>query len=213
MFPGLQYQPLPWIGYARARRASGTVARWAAIEREVSAGSYRTAMDIGSNVGYFVIALSKRGISTLGVESDDKFSRIFRYALRKVGARNAGNLCIEVNPDTVELLPRTDIIVFMSVFHHWSRYFGWGAAVEMLRTVWSRCDGVMFFETGQGEMPPEYNLPTLEPSPDVWLSRFLRDNCEGAEVSAMGQFQAFAPGGGEARKVVSRELFCVRRSR
>jgi SAM-dependent methyltransferase len=209
---GLQYQPLPWIGRNKALRGVGTAERWSAISRELAGGTYATAMDVGSNVGFFLLALAETGIATVGVEMHEPFFRISRYAARRLRAKAVGHLLMEVTPDTVRLLPRTDIVIFLSVFHHWAKTYGFETATGMLRVLWSNCGRVLFFETGQSEMPSEYNLPNLQSSSREWLTRFLCDNCAGGEVVWLGSFKAFGPGGNEARHVVDRDMFGIRRA-
>jgi hypothetical protein len=114
-----------------------------------------------------------------------------------------------VTPQTIRLLPHVDLVVCLSVHHHWSRYFGFDTATNMLSELWDKCAVAMFFETGESEMPARYNLPSMEPSSREWLANYLTQTCRGAEVRHLGVFKAFAPGGSETKNVVSRNLFQV----
>jgi hypothetical protein len=69
----------------------------------------------------------------------------------------------------------------------------------------------MFFETGESEMPSDYALPTMAPTPREWLQRYLEDVCSPARVDCLGQMKAFAPGGSEKTAIVERSLFAVLR--
>ena len=209
VFPGLRYQPLPWIGIHEANRGSGTAQRWAAMRPLIAASHSRTALDIGCNVGFFCFAMAEMGLAAVGVEAAAKELRIAAFARRKMRANNIGLLSLEVTPESVALLPSCDTVLFLSVWHHWVRTFGFDAATVKLRDVWARTGRVMFFETGENEMPADYRLPAMTPTPREWLETYLQRTCGAARVECLGQMKAFAPGGSETLAVVERHLFAV----
>lgn len=211
VFPGLRYQPLPWIGYPEANRGSGTSQRWDVMKPIVEQSNSRTALDIGCNVGFFCFAMAEMGLATVGVEGLAKEFRIAAYARRKLRAAHVGLLSLHVAPATVGLLPACDTVLLLSVWHHWVRSYGLTAATSMLRDVWQRTGKLLFFETGESEMPAEYGLPAMTPSPLLWLTGYLSETCAGGTVRSLGQMKAFAPGGSETLAVASRNLFVVAR--
>ncbi|HSD82333.1 MAG TPA: hypothetical protein VLG46_00650, partial [Anaerolineae bacterium] len=85
------------------------------------------------------------------------------------------------------------------------------AASEMLAAVWHKSQKVMFFETGEAEMPAEFGLAMLKSSPRQWLEDYLYAMCADAHVAWLGTFKAFAPQGDETQKVVYRNLFKITR--
>ena len=119
---------------------------------------------------------------------------------------------MEVGPTTASILPQTDAALVLSVWHHWVKMFGLSDATRILSTIWDRTASVMFFETGQQEMPAEFGMPSMDPSPAEWLAEYLRETCKNASVHSLGEFKAFAPGGSETRRTVVRTLFRVCRS-
>jgi SAM-dependent methyltransferase len=209
VFPRLSYQPLPWIGFPESSRGSGTSQRWAAIKPLIAASGSRTALDIGCNVGFFCFALAEMGVSTIGVDAAPKELRIAAFARRKLEASNVGFLSLQVTPNNVALLPACDSVLLLSIWHHWVKSFGLTAATAMLGEVWARAGKLMFFETGEGEMPADYGLPAMTPSPREWLDAYLRDACGASRVECLGRMKAFAPGGSETVAVVHRHLFAV----
>ncbi|HXT35815.1 MAG TPA: class I SAM-dependent methyltransferase [Chloroflexota bacterium] len=211
VYPRLQYQPLPWIGLKRARRGHGTVARWKAIESSLDGLAIGSAADIGCSVGYFCIALALKGIPVLGIDMDARSLRIAQYASRKLGTRNAGFSNMLVSPATASLLPNADLIVLTSVWHHWILHYGFDGAGQIMSTVWERCGKVLIFETGEQEMPAEFDLPPMDPSPKVWLENYLASVCPGSTITHLGRFRAFGPGGDEKLYVAERNLFKVAR--
>ena len=209
VLPGLRYQPLPWIGWPRANRATGTSQRWEAIKPIVAASGSRTAVDIGCNVGFFCFALAQMGVAAVGVEAEQKELRIAAFVRRKLEAANVGLLLLQVTPSTVRLLPEGDAVLLLSIWHHWVKRFGVAAATGMLQDVWARTRKVMFFETGEREMSSDYALPTMAPSPREWLTTYLATTCTSSRVECLGQMKAFAPGGTETSAMVHRNLFAV----
>lgn len=212
VFPGLPYQPLPWLGYHEARRGIGCNDRWAAMKTIISSNSISSALDLGCNVGYFSFSLEELGIATIGVEMDDRFFRIARYAAKINNTKKVGFLSMEINNDTAHLLPKVDLILLLSVWHHWVKYYGLDAATKLLATIWEHCEELMFFETGEKEMPPCYCLPAMTPTAQEWLTNYLIDTCKNSNVHHVGTFKAFAPGGNESQHIVERNLFRLSRN-
>jgi SAM-dependent methyltransferase len=190
-FSHVGYQPLPWVGIPAGSRATGTVSRWAAIERELDGRELRTAMDLGANTGFFTIKLAERGLATVAVEGLPVAYRTALYAFERAGVRNTALLAVVLEPETLDLLPEADVTLFLSLWHHFVRAHGLETATEMLARIWEHTRSVMFFDTGENEMPPEFGLPRMEPDAETWLSEFLRSVCPGANVRSLGQHDAF----------------------
>ena len=205
--PSLDYQPLPWLGIEKARRDAGVATRWDQIAKAATVSEARTALDIGSNAGFFPLSLGHMGVHAVGVERDPKLVRLFLYAIKRSKLANVGALSLSVTPDSVSLLPTADLVIFVSVWHHFARHYGLGAATEMLRVVWSKTGKAMVFETGEKEMPACYNLPDFGDDPEAVIRVFLLRHCEGSSVEHLGRHDAFAPD--QSRHL--RNLFLVRR--
>jgi SAM-dependent methyltransferase len=204
----VDYQPLPWVGLHEAERDGGTLSRWEAIWPLVERTNCRTALDLGCNRGFFSIELARRDLAVIGVEPDPPVRRTALYAIRKMGLDNAGVLAMAVSPATVQLLPPADAVLFLSLWHHLVRAHGPDCAIEMLSAIWERARKVLFFDTGESEMPAEYKLPPMTPTPRDWLDELLARACPGGEVIHCGTHDAFAPDGSFCR----RNLFAVVRA-
>ena len=200
------YQPLPWVGIDGGARAAGTWSRWRAIEAELEQhADIRTALDLGANNGFFTIKLAERGVAAVAVEGLDVAYRTALYAIRKARVDNAAVLTLMLTPATIELLPDVDAVVFLSLWHHFTRAYGLDAATEMLARVWERTGRVMFFDTGENEMPREFRLPSMEPDAETWLAAFLQRVCSGATIRTLGRHSAFDA----ERRPAQRTLFAV----
>ena len=207
----VRYQPIPVLGRGAAGRATGTATRWDAMARTLSSCRVDsgTAVDIGANSGFFSIALARRGIDVLAIEPLPPANRTIVYAARKAGLEErvaVSNLTI--SPHNLDLIPSASVVVFLSLWHHLVREHGLDAAETMLGAIWAKTGHVMFFETGESEMPPDYGLPPMEPDAGTWVAELLRRNCPGAEIRHLGVHQAFDAD----RRPATRNLFAVIRA-
>lgn len=189
------YQPVPGIPVRRAKRSVGTGSRWTAMEPVVERLRVRSALDVGANVGYFPIKLAQRGIPSVALESDPKCVRTAMTAVRRNGLDNVAVMDLELRPDTLGLLPSTDCTLLLSVWHHLVRGLGFDAATDLLRGLWGRTGKVMFFDSGEDEMPASFGLPRMVPTPDVWLTEYLLKTCAGGRVEHLGRHRAFDAAG------------------
>jgi hypothetical protein len=207
-FPFGLYQPVSSLPAGRATRGHGSETRWEAMRPVVEATRPATAVDVGACEGYFSLMLAARGIPTVAVEAKPNNYRTTLYAVRRSGLTNVGVLALEVTPANVGLVPPADCVLCLSVWHHFVRAYGLEDASAMLETLWDKTRRVMFFDTGETEMPAAYGLPPMTPEPRVWLEDYLRRTCGGERVEHLGRHRAFDPEGG----TVERSLFAVFRT-
>jgi hypothetical protein len=189
------YQPVPGLGVRAAKRAVGTESRWAAMEPIIARLGVRSAMDVGANVGYFPIKLAGRGTPALALDSDPRNVRTIATAVRRNRLTNVAVMNIEIRPDTIDLLPATDCTIFLSVWHHLVRNQGLDTATQLLRELWARTGKVLFFDSGEEEMPESFGLPPMVPTPRAWLTDYLRETCMGGRVEYLGKHRAFDAAG------------------
>jgi SAM-dependent methyltransferase len=207
-FPYRLYQPMPWLGLRGAARDTATASRFEAMLPVIERTASEDAVDVGCNFGWYVLRLAERGIATIGIEESPPAYRSALLAVRRSGASNVGILAMRITPETASLVPTADAMLVLSVWHHFVRSFGLADATEILETLWSRTRRVLFFETGEAEMGPEFRLPTFEPNAQTWLTGYLERTCEGSEVLHLGLHDAFDAGALPCR----RNLFAVVRA-
>jgi hypothetical protein len=204
-FPHGVYQPVASLPAGRATRGVGSESRGEAILPVVREQGVESAVDIGACEGYFSIMLGEAGIPTIALEGAAGAARTAAFAVRRSGLEDVGVLTLELTPDNVVLVPASDCTICLSIWHHFVRYNGLDAATEMLATIWSRTDKVLFFDTGENEMTPEYGLPEMTPDARSWLTGYLAETCEGSRIEHLGTHAAFDPAG----QTVERNLFAV----
>ena len=204
-FPHGVYQPVESLPRVRATRGLGSESRWEAILPVVREQAVETAVDIGACEGYFSIKLGEAGIPTIALEGDPGASRTAMFAVRRSGLDDVGVLALALTPSNVIAVPASDCTIFLSIWHHLVRYYGADAATQMTATIWSRTGKVLFFDTGENEMSPEYGLPAMTPDARSWLTTYLAETCPGSRVEHLGTHKAFDPHG----RPVERNLFAV----
>jgi hypothetical protein len=208
-FAHQNYQPVPALGLMEASRAEGTATRWEAMRSVLDdSGTEKSAVDIGAATGFFTLALAERGLTSIAVEPEGWGYRTTLLAIRRAGlVGRAGVLVLPVTPENVNMLPEADVVVFLSVWHHLVNNFGIEAANGMLEAIWAKTHSVLFFETGESEMPDSWGLPDMSPDPRAWLEGLLTQHCAGGMVRHLGLHQAFDADVNPA----ARNLFAVHR--
>jgi hypothetical protein len=207
-FPHGLYQPVPSLPARKTTRADGSESRWSAMLPIIRAQPVESAVDIGACEGYFSIKLAAAGIPTIAIEGKPGNYRTALLAVRRSGTPKVGVLALEVTPENVATLPSSDCVLCLSVWHHFVRSHGLDQATAMLETIWQQTRTVLFFDTGENEMTPDYGLPPMTPDPRSWLAAYLARTCAGARTEHLGVHRAFDPSGKPCR----RNLFAVIRT-
>jgi len=203
-FPYGRYQPIEALP-GRVKRADGSISRWKAMRPVVERLNVSTGLDVGAYEGYFSIQLGSLGIATVALESAPTHYRTALLAVRRTGLDNVGVLALEIRADTVALTPAVDCTLFLSLWHHLVRWQGIDAATEITAGLWAKTAQVMFFDTGENEMPDWFDLPEMTPDPRVWLEGYLAATCPGGRVEHLGRHAAFDAEGNPCE----RNLFAV----
>jgi hypothetical protein len=91
------------------------------------------------------------------------------------------------------------------LWHHLVCRQGQDAATAVTAALWDKTGRVMFFDTGEDEMPESFGLPEMAPDARSWLEGYLRSTCRGGRVEHLGRHAAFDADGNPCR----RNLFAV----
>lgn len=140
-----------------------------------SPGAY---LDVGSQLGYFVLKISEEGFLSTGVEVNPVSYSYASSLMRLNDIKNASFLNFSLDIDTVSSLPDYDVISILSVYHHMVYFMGKDDADTALRILISKCKKTFFFETGEFEEKGFYwteGLSFMGPNSSDGLMSFLKD--------------------------------------
>ena len=125
------------------KRVAGTAARWEMIQRELDACD-RSLLDLGSNIGAMTELAASEGRFALGLEPEPT---LFGKALKRArGQESLAFMRYGINPESVLALPAFDVVLCLSVHHHWVRSFGESAAWQIVGELLRRSRNKFFFE-------------------------------------------------------------------
>lgn len=190
--PTFDYQPIPWLGINSAEiRGNATVKRWQQIKKNIPKSS-KSLKDIGSCVGYFCFSAAKEcGLYSYGIDIDDRFLRIANYTRERTKINNVYFTNMNIDQKTAGFLPRTDITLCLSVWHHWVYQYGVTKATLILKKIWELTDKRLFFESGEEETAKEFNLPfTTKELARETIHKYLQENLKSSKVKQIGKFAA-----------------------
>ncbi len=161
--------------------------RWERIQPNLPATG--SALDIGSQYGWFTFNLAEHGLHAVGVEYSGKAVRVSQLLTVYNRANRAAFLQMDVSPATVRALPAVDVVVCMAIFHHWVRTQGYEAAKDIMEALADRCRDRLFFESGQvddTDSVDRSSIGFMGDSPKHWLEGFLR-GLGFAQVTHLGE--------------------------
>jgi hypothetical protein len=142
-------------------------------------------LDIGCNVGFYVIESAKLGHFATGLDSP-----IYAHALTTVKNAlqldNVASIGLRLNPENVVTLPRFDCVIMLQVFHHLCATYGTEAGLAMLREIYGKARRKLFFETEPNyytHEPFRSALPDMGGDSEAWVRGFFTDlGCRDARV-------------------------------
>ena len=160
----------------RIKRSSDD--RVSAIQDNIVPSKVETYLDIGSQLGYFVLKLSELNefTSAQGFEMN-KTSCAYANAL--VCLNNVNNVSFvncAVTPDLIKNTPCFDMISFLNVFHHIVHFEGFDIADAIMRELYNKTNTYFIFETGQFDEKGCYwtdSLSFMGDSPVSWIRDYL----------------------------------------
>jgi len=104
-----------------------------------------SVIDIGCHQGFFTFKFAEKGGICMGFDNDRAELLVARARSSINKVNNVAFLEMYINPKNITSFPNADIVVFMSVFHHWVRYFGKDDAIEMFRILSEKAiEGIVF---------------------------------------------------------------------
>lgn len=117
--------------------------RWKLV-RSAFPSDCGSVLDIGSNLGAFTVRAAQEGCIALGIEREQNL--VHRARAANKGTRGCAFMGANIDLTMCERLPTFDVILLLSVHHHWHHAFGATAAADMLRCVVLKARKLVVFE-------------------------------------------------------------------
>lgn len=148
----------------------------------------KRVLDLGCSGGAFSIGLADKAELVLGIDADPLVIGRARERARAGNVENVSFRCAVISPELIDTLPRFDVTLFLSVFHHmltdsdayaWNQNEGINPWVCLERI--KRNTDVFVFEMGMPDEGYEWceRLPEMIPDPDSWIrDRVIGDRFE-----------------------------------
>ncbi len=149
-----------------------------------------SVIDVGCNQGYFLFRMAP--YASIGIGIEKAYNEVM-YARALAGTRRINNLVFmsySVTPDNIRSFPSMDVVIFLSVFHHWVRDFGENEAKVMLKELAQKSRKYFIFETGQYEEKGKKwtdALAFMAPDSHQWIVCFLQE-CGFQNIHDVGKF-------------------------
>ncbi len=148
--------------------------RWQKIAAAIPDGC-RTALDIGCNLGDITALCAEKGLWAIGV---DHGAKLIAEAHRRHRGVDCGFMQMRIAPQDIERLPTFDVVLVLSVLHHWLIDYGPDVAGQMLRSLAERTGRVLIFEGAArrvryGDYPPDF-IDNDEATVTAYLESYLQ---------------------------------------
>ncbi|MGH7397925.1 MAG: class I SAM-dependent methyltransferase, partial [Candidatus Rokuibacteriota bacterium] len=149
--------------------------RWQKIEEAIPDGC-RTALDIGCNLGDITALCAQKGLWAIGVDQGAKL--IAEAHRRHRDVVDCGFMRMTIAPPDIERFPTFDVVLVLSVLHHWLMDYGPDVAGQMLRSLAERTGRVLIFEGAArrvryGDYSPDF-IDNDEATVTAYLESYLR---------------------------------------
>lgn len=166
-----------------------------------------SVLDVGCNQGYFTFRFAQRGGVCIGIDNDraELMTAQARAVSRRV--RNVAFLELTLDQHSLRGLPVSDIVVCLSVFHHWVRHYGEDGACQMLAMLARKAGKALVFDSGQPEEISTTwakDLHFMRPTGSIWIKEQLTRLGFGY-VKELGSFPT-------SLSPIPRSLFVARRT-
>ncbi len=169
-----EYQPNPFQLQRNGFQGRSCEDRFHAILKAIPENNQVSVLDIGCNIGYFTFRFAELGGFCIGFEKNKNETMVAQALAYINDVNNVAFVRLEVNPVTIKTLPQVDVVLCLSVFHHWVKYYGREDAFKMMKTLYHKAK-YLVFETGQlNETNKKWSelLAFMLPEPKTWGINF-----------------------------------------
>ena len=166
---------LPREKISSDKRAS--YCRLDAINRFLPVDAQPSTLDVGCNLGFFTFSMAKRGGFCIGIDYGRNEILAAKALAFKHSVNNIVFTQMEVTPENASLLPKADMVICLSIFHHWIRKLGEADSLRIMKGLASNANKYFVFDTGQpNEKNVDWNesVEFMNPDIDKWADGYFK---------------------------------------
>ena len=171
------YQPVRFEGRLLQPGKRDFEHRWTLIRREVVACGARTLLDLGCAEGFFIHrAAHELGCFSLGIDADVRRLTVAQNINTLERNELTGFMYGHIDLASLSCLPKFDIVLFLSVLHHFMRPHGIDYCREVLRIIRTKTNKALIFDMGveSERSDSAKDLTSVNEEPSAWVGEFLR---------------------------------------
>jgi 2-polyprenyl-3-methyl-5-hydroxy-6-metoxy-1,4-benzoquinol methylase len=139
-------------------------------------------IDLACSYGWFPTAFKKKGLRVKGVDRDPNALKIAQLIN---GLTDDEVLCDRIENFLEQTEEKFDLVVFLSILHHYALGREPGEAIQILKKVAAITNKVMLFDTGQNH--ERWFMRTLRKWDDQYIIDFIKEHTDFKEVIALGK--------------------------
>ncbi|MDC3152723.1 class I SAM-dependent methyltransferase [SAR86 cluster bacterium] len=148
-------------------------------------------IDVGCNLGFFTFNLAKRGGFCIGIDYGRNEILAAKALAHKHSVDNIVFTQMEITPENASHLPKADIVICLSIFHHWIRKLGEQKSLKIMRGLADSSNKYLVFDTGQpNEKGVDWNqkLEFMNPNIADWADNYFK-NLGFSRVVNLGEYR------------------------
>jgi SAM-dependent methyltransferase len=148
-----------------------------AINKFLPPNAKPTTLDIGCNLGFFTFQMAKRGGFSIGIDYGRNEIMAAKGLASRYSVSNVVFTQMEVTPENAALLPKADMVICLSIFHHWIRKLGEAESLRIMKGLAGSANKYFVFDTGQpNEKNVEWNQYLTFMNPDIsqWAEVYFK---------------------------------------
>lgn len=167
------YQPV-FRGRVQKQLTRACQDRWDSFEKYLPEHK-GSVLDVGCNIGYFSFKCAEQGRFVCGVESHASNILICNAIQSKTQVDDCVFIKKFIDAEFISKAPDFDVVIHLSVFHHWVKQHGLEKAKMMMQQM-TENTSCLVFETGQStEVGSQWEkvLDFMGDKPEIWIESFL----------------------------------------
>ena len=136
-----------------------------------------STLDVGCNLGFFTFNMAKRGGFSIGIDYGRNEILAAKALAHKHSVSNIVFTQMEVTPENASRLPKADMVICLSIFHHWIRKLGEAESQRIMKGLADSANKYFVFDTGQpNEKNVEWNecLEFMNPDISAWAEDYFK---------------------------------------